>query len=49
MWSSFEKITLDDNTVGPAALDVAKDGRVFYAEYGGKVKIPKNLRKSIYI
>ncbi len=41
VWSSFEKITLDDNTVGPAALDVAKDGRVFYAEYGGKVKIHK--------
>ncbi|CAM3576693.1 ThuA domain-containing protein [Kibdelosporangium persicum] len=41
VWSSFEKVTLDDNTVGPAALDVAKDGRVFYAEYGGKVKIHK--------
>jgi cytochrome c len=41
VWSSFEKVTLDDNTVGPAALDVAKDGRVFYAEYGGKVKIFK--------
>ncbi|MFC0106054.1 ThuA domain-containing protein [Kibdelosporangium aridum] len=41
VWSSFEKVTLDDNTVAPAALDVAKDGRVFYAEYGGKVKIHK--------
>ncbi|GAB2791295.1 ThuA domain-containing protein [Amycolatopsis magusensis] len=41
VWSSFEKVTLDDNTVGPAALDIAKDGRVFYAEYGGKVKIFK--------
>ncbi|GAA3463516.1 ThuA domain-containing protein [Saccharothrix longispora] len=40
-WSSFEKVALDDNTVGPAALDVAEDGRVFYAEYGGKVKVHK--------
>ncbi|NUT47217.1 MAG: carbohydrate-binding protein [Saccharothrix sp.] len=40
-WSSFEKVTLDDNTVGPAELDVAKDGRVFFAEYGGKVKVYK--------
>ncbi len=41
VWNSFEKVALDDATVGPGALDVAKDGRVFYAEYGGKVKIFK--------
>ncbi|MFE9747133.1 ThuA domain-containing protein [Saccharothrix saharensis] len=41
VWSSFEKTELDGNTVGPAALDVATDGRVFYAEYGGKVKVYK--------
>ncbi|WP_231648600.1 ThuA domain-containing protein [Saccharothrix sp. NRRL B-16348] len=41
VWSSFEKTELDGNTVGPAALDVAPDGRVFYAEYGGKVKVYK--------
>ncbi|GAA3297080.1 ThuA domain-containing protein [Streptomyces cinereospinus] len=41
VWSSYEKVALDESTVGPAALDVADDGRVFYAEYGGKVKIHK--------
>ncbi|MEU6440856.1 ThuA domain-containing protein [Streptomyces sp. NPDC047046] len=40
-WADYEKVPLDENTVGPAALDVADDGRVFYAEYGGKVKIHK--------
>ena len=33
--------TLDDNTVDPMALDVAPDGRVFYAQRGGKLKIYK--------
>jgi cytochrome c len=41
VWSSFEKTELDGNTLAPAALDVAPDGRVFYVEYGGKVKIYK--------
>ncbi|MFG3133198.1 ThuA domain-containing protein [Streptomyces tendae] len=40
-WADYEKVPLDENTVGPAALDVARDGRVFYAEYGGKVKVRK--------
>ncbi|GAB2845962.1 ThuA domain-containing protein [Lentzea nigeriaca] len=41
VWSSFEKVALDESqdVVAPASLDVAKDGRVFFAEYGGKVKI----------
>ena len=30
--SNFEKVTLDDNTSAPFALDVAPDGRVFYTE-----------------
>jgi PKD repeat protein len=30
--SSFEKVTLDDNTSAPFALDVAPDGRVFFTE-----------------
>ncbi|MBB5801804.1 glucose/arabinose dehydrogenase [Saccharothrix ecbatanensis] len=41
VWSSFEKTELDGNTLAPAALDVAPDGRVVYAEYGGKVKVYK--------
>ncbi|WP_240662466.1 ThuA domain-containing protein [Streptomyces sp. WAC 06738] len=40
-WAAYEKVALDESTVGPAALDVAADGRVFYAEYGGKVKVHK--------
>jgi glucose/arabinose dehydrogenase/type 1 glutamine amidotransferase len=41
VWSRFEKTELDGNTLAPAALDVAPDGRVFYVEYGGKLKIYK--------
>ena len=41
VWSSFEKTELDGNTLAPGTLDVAPDGRVFYAEYGGKLKIYK--------
>ncbi|GAA2654908.1 ThuA domain-containing protein [Streptomyces aculeolatus] len=40
-WSDYEKVPLDESTVGPSSLDVADDGRVFYAEYGGKVKVHK--------
>ncbi|WP_055692934.1 ThuA domain-containing protein [Streptomyces prasinopilosus] len=40
-WAAYEKVPLDENTVGPAALDIADDGRVFYAEYGGRVKVHK--------
>ncbi|WP_327089710.1 ThuA domain-containing protein [Nonomuraea sp. NBC_01738] len=38
---SFEKVTLDDNTADPMELDVAKDGRVFYVQRQGAVKIYK--------
>jgi cytochrome c len=41
VWSSFEKITLDDNTSNPMELDVAPDGRVFYIQRQGEVKIHK--------
>ncbi|MFC6087217.1 ThuA domain-containing protein [Sphaerisporangium aureirubrum] len=37
----FEKTTLDDNTANPMMLDVAKDGRVFYIDRLGDVKIIK--------
>lgn len=36
---SFEKITLDDNTANPMELDIAADGRVFYIDRNGDVKI----------
>ncbi|WP_238432485.1 ThuA domain-containing protein [Micromonospora tarensis] len=41
VWGNFEKRTLDDNTVDPMAMGVAPDGRVFYVERGGQVKIFK--------
>ena len=37
--SNYEKVVLDKGTVNPIALDVAPDGRVFYIERGGKIKI----------
>ncbi|UED83264.1 ThuA domain-containing protein [Streptomyces profundus] len=39
VWSKFDKVTLDDNTSDPMELDVAEDGRVFYAQRGGELKI----------
>ncbi|MBA2325638.1 MAG: ThuA domain-containing protein, partial [Actinobacteria bacterium] len=41
VWSNFEKVALDTNTNDPFELDVAPDGRVFYVERGGDVKIYK--------
>ena len=37
--TSFEKVTLDDNTSNPMMLDVAQDGRVFYIDRLGDVKV----------
>ncbi|MEV1290360.1 ThuA domain-containing protein [Micromonospora sp. NPDC049679] len=39
--SGFEKITLDSNTNNPMELDIAGDGRVFYAERDGRVQVIK--------
>lgn len=39
--ASFEKVTLDDDTSNPMMVDVAKDGRVFYVDRLGEVKIIK--------
>jgi glucose/arabinose dehydrogenase/PKD repeat protein len=38
---SFEKVTLDSNTSNPMELDVAPDGRVFYIERDGRVRVIK--------
>ncbi|WP_214111320.1 ThuA domain-containing protein, partial [Acrocarpospora catenulata] len=38
---SFEKVTLDDNTSNPMMTDIAKDGRVFYIDRLGDVKVVK--------
>ncbi|HEY0638501.1 MAG TPA: ThuA domain-containing protein [Pseudonocardiaceae bacterium] len=37
--SSFQKVTLDSNTNNPMELDVAPDGRVFYIERDGRLRI----------
>ncbi|WP_167355620.1 ThuA domain-containing protein [Streptomyces atriruber] len=39
VWSGYEKTALDDNTADPMELDVAKDGKVFYVQRSGEVKI----------
>ena len=36
---SFEKVTLDDNTRNPMELTIAEDGRVFYVDRGGDIRI----------
>jgi PKD repeat protein/glucose/arabinose dehydrogenase len=39
MDAGFEKVTLDDTTKAPTSLDVAPDGRVFYTEILGQVRV----------
>ncbi|MFD4975499.1 ThuA domain-containing protein [Streptomyces sp. NPDC058424] len=39
--ASFEKVTLDNKTSNPMMLDVAKDGRVFYIDRLGDVRVVK--------
>ena len=39
--ADFQKVTLDDNTQNPMELDVAPDGRVFYIERDGRLRIWK--------
>lgn len=41
VWSNFEKVTLDDNTADPMELDVAADGRVFYIQRAGELRVFK--------
>ncbi len=36
---SFQKVALDENTTNPMELAIAKDGRVFYIDRAGAVKI----------
>ncbi|HEU5473672.1 MAG TPA: ThuA domain-containing protein [Actinophytocola sp.] len=37
--TSFDKVTLDDNTSNPMMLDISGDGRVFYIDRLGDVKV----------
>ncbi|WP_028661477.1 ThuA domain-containing protein [Saccharomonospora saliphila] len=36
---AFEKVTLDSDTQAPVAMDIAPDGRVFYTEILGQVRV----------
>ena len=39
VWDSYEKVTLDGDAYDPLELDVADDGRVFYVQRQGEVKV----------
>jgi glucose/arabinose dehydrogenase/type 1 glutamine amidotransferase len=39
--AGFQKVTLDSNTNNPMELDIAPDGRVFYVERDGRLRIIK--------
>lgn len=36
---NFQKVTLDDNTTAPMAIEVTPDGRVFYVQRTGQFKV----------
>lgn len=38
-WDSFDKVPLDTGTSNPFELDIAADGRVFYIERSGEVRM----------
>lgn len=46
---SFEKVVLDNNTTDPIQMSFAPDGRLFYVERNGKIKLfnPKNSTTKI--
>jgi glucose/arabinose dehydrogenase/type 1 glutamine amidotransferase/regulation of enolase protein 1 (concanavalin A-like superfamily) len=37
--AAFDKVALDDNTANPMMMDIASDGRVFYTELAGALKV----------
>ncbi len=39
VWGNYDKVTLDDNTQNPTALDIAPDGRIFFIERAGALRI----------
>ena len=45
--SNYQRVVLDDHTAGPIELSVAADGRVFYIERAGNVKVWKPQNSSI--
>ncbi len=49
MDTNFQKVILDNNVSDPLELTVAQDGRVFYIERAGNVKIYKPQTSSIVL
>ncbi|MBA4149149.1 MAG: ThuA domain-containing protein [Verrucomicrobia bacterium] len=47
--SNFQKVILDNNLNQPMELSVAADGRVFYMERGGKIKVYNPDAQSIHV
>ncbi|WP_020523647.1 ThuA domain-containing protein, partial [Catelliglobosispora koreensis] len=47
VWGNFQKVPLDLNTVDPMALDIAPDGRVFYVQRGGALRIYKPASQQV--
>lgn len=45
--SAFEKVALDTNTSAPVAMDIAPDGRVFYTEILGQVRVYDPATESV--
>ncbi len=39
VWNRYQKVTLDSAPDEPMQLDVARDGRVFYIQRGGQLKV----------
>lgn len=49
VWEKYEKVILDDNVNDPMALDVAPDGRVFFIERAGKLKVYSALTQATQV
>ncbi len=47
--TNYQKVVLDNAPVDPMQLAIAEDGRVFYAERGGNVKLYKPQTQSIIL
>jgi len=45
--TAFQKVALDTNTSNPMALDIAKDGRVFYVDRMGDINVIKTTGSTV--
>src|SRR6185503_17307304 len=47
--SNFQKVILDNNLSDPMQIEIAPDGRVFYVQRGGAVKVYNPTNSSITV